>query len=83
MSEILIGYSRYQHLLHFKSFHCQLIFDWLSFYFLLHLKGFCDCGILLATLQYNYRNKSCDLRLIVLLLLRLMYGKLNHYVIIV
>ena len=48
---------------------------------LLQLKDFCYSAILLATLQRNYRNKSCNLGLIALLLLGLMYGKLNHYVI--
>ena len=82
MSAILFGYSKCLHLLHLKGFYCQLIsylFGYSSYYFLVALKGFCGSAILLATLQSNnYRNK---LGLIALLLLGLMYGKLNRYVI--
>jgi len=54
MSAILIGHSKYAHMLHLKGFYCQFIC------FLVVLKR---------------------LLWIALLLLGLMYGKLNHYVI--
>ena len=78
MSVILIGYLKVLHMLHLKGFYCQFISLAILITFLSHLKGLLFHWLLYSAIT---ETRPCDLGLIALLLLKLMYGKLNHYVI--
>jgi len=77
MTVSLVDYSKHQRFLLLKGFHCQLICLAIHHFALKKasvILYFVGCGIT--------EHIPCDFGLIALLLLGLMYGKLNHNVII-